>query len=159
MTKSRGLQKRRYWSETELELLKARRAPVYRWGAAALVLGVPGVALLFLVLARAGGSSTGAAKAAALLPDVSLAGLVGLAGQVLTVATLLAAGTAAAWTFGREFVDDAFPALFAVATPRRKCSGSTNRSSSSSVGGVPETVANPTAVSASMATVVAPEAI
>lgn len=102
----------------EFELLKARRAAVFRWGAVAVVVGVPGLATVFFVLARSGGRSAAVAKATALVTDDSLAGLLGLTGQVLTVAMLLTAGIAASWSFGREFVDDAVPALFALATPR-----------------------------------------
>jgi ABC-2 type transport system permease protein len=37
---------------------------------------------------------------------------------VLSVAILMTAGIAASWSFGREFIDDALPGLFAIATPR-----------------------------------------
>lgn len=103
----------------EFELLKARGAAVFHWGAVAVVVGVPGLATVFFVLARSGGRSAAVAKATARVTDDSLAGLLGLTGQVLTVAMLLTAGIAASWSFGREFVDDAVPALFALATPRR----------------------------------------
>lgn len=101
----------------EFELLKARRSAVFRWGCLGVVLGVPGITTLFVVLVARGGSSPAAAKAATLVTDVSAAGMVIVAGQVLTVAMLLSAGLAASWSFGREFVDDAVPALFAIATP------------------------------------------
>jgi ABC-2 type transport system permease protein len=107
----------------EFELLKAGRAPVFRWGAAAVVVGVPGITVVFFVLARSGGASPAVAKAMALLSDLSLAGLLAVAGQVLTVAVLMTAGIAASWSFGREFVDDAVPALFALATSRRSLAG------------------------------------
>src|SRR4051794_11825480 len=107
----------------ELELLKARRAPVFRWGAVAVVLGAPGLTVVFFVLARSGEASPAVAKAMALLADPGLAGLVAVAGQVLTVAVLMTAGIAASWSFGREFVDDAVPALFALATSRRSVAG------------------------------------
>jgi ABC-2 type transport system permease protein len=107
----------------EFELLKAGRAPVFRWGAVTVVLGVPGIPLVFFVLVRSGGASPAVAKAMALLTDPGLAGLVAVAGQVLTVAVLMTAGIAASWSFGREFVDDAVPALFAVATSRRSVAG------------------------------------
>jgi len=107
----------------EFELIKAGRAPVFRWGAASVVLGVPGISVLFFVLARSGRTSPAVAKAMTLLTDMSLAGLVGTAGQVLTVGMLMAAGIAASWSFGREFVDDAVPALFALATSRSSLVG------------------------------------
>jgi ABC-2 type transport system permease protein len=102
----------------EFELLKARRANVFRWGAVVVAVGVPAVSTLFFVLARLGGDAPAVAKARAMVDDFSLAGLVGVAGQVLTVSMLLTAGIAVSWSFGREFVDEALPALFALATPR-----------------------------------------
>lgn len=107
----------------EFELLKARRAGVFRWGALALLVGVPGLTTVFFQLARAGGGSPAAAKAAAMVTEFSLRGLVGTAGQVLSVAMLLSAGVAVSWSFGREFVDDAVPALFAIATSRASLAG------------------------------------
>lgn len=107
----------------EFELLKAGRAPVFRWGAAAVVLGVPGLTSVFFVLANSGAASPAVAKATTLLTDMSLAGLIAAAGQVLTVAMLMTAGIAASWSFGREFVDDAIPALFALATSRQSLAG------------------------------------
>ena len=102
----------------EFELLKAWRAPVFRWGAVAVTAGVPALCTLFFLLARSGGTSPGAVKAAALVTSPDLAGLVGMAGQVLSVAVLLTAGIATSWSFGREHVDGAITSLFATATPR-----------------------------------------
>ena len=102
----------------EFELLKARRAGVFRWGAVVVAVGVPALSTAFFELVRLGGDSPSAAKAATMITELSLAGLLGTAGQVLSVAILMTAGIAASWSFGREFVDDALPALFAIATPR-----------------------------------------
>ena len=102
----------------EFELLKARRASVFRWGAVVVAVGVPALSTAFFELVRLGGDSPSAAKAATMITELSLAGLLGTAGQVLSVAILMTAGIAASWSFGREFVDDALPALFAIATPR-----------------------------------------
>jgi ABC-2 type transport system permease protein len=102
----------------EFELLKARRSGVFRWGAIAVAVGVPLLATGFFLLARLDGGSSAAAKAQAMVTDDSLVGLVALGGQILSVAMLLTAGIAASWSFGREFVDDAAPALYAIATPR-----------------------------------------
>ena len=102
----------------EFELLKARRAAVFRWGAVAVSAGVPALCALFFLLAQSGDGSPGAAKAAAMVPALDLPGLVAMAGQVLSVAVLLTAGIATSWSFGREHVDGAFAALFATATPR-----------------------------------------
>ncbi len=102
----------------EFELVKARRSPVFRWGAAVVVIGVPALTVGFFQLARTGGRSSGAVKAAAMVPSFDAAGLLQLSGQVLSVAMLLVVGIAVSWSFGREFVDDAVPALFAIATTR-----------------------------------------
>lgn len=102
----------------EFELLKARRAAVFRWGAVAVGAGVPALCTLFFLLAQSGGGSPGAVKAAAMVPALDLAGLVTMAGQVLSVAVVLAVGIAVSWSFGREYVDGAVAALFATATPR-----------------------------------------
>jgi ABC-2 type transport system permease protein len=102
----------------EFELLKARRAGVFRWGALVAAVGVPALSTAFFELVRLGGDSPSAAKAATMITELSLAGLLATAGQVLSVAILMTAGIAASWSFGREFVDDALPALFAIATPR-----------------------------------------
>jgi ABC-2 type transport system permease protein len=102
----------------EFELLKARRAGVFRWGALVAAVGVPALSAAFFELVRLGGDSPSAAKAATMITELSLAGLLATAGQVLSVAILMTAGIAASWSFGREFVDDALPALFAIATPR-----------------------------------------
>jgi ABC-2 type transport system permease protein len=102
----------------EFELLKARRAGVFRWGALVVAVGVPVLCTAFFELVRLGGDSPSAAKAATMITELSLAGLLATAGQVLSVTILMTAGIAASWSFGREFVDDAMPALFAIATPR-----------------------------------------
>jgi len=102
----------------EFELLKARRASVFRWSALVAAVGVPALSTAFFQLVRLGGNSPSAAKAATMITELTLAGLLGTAGQVLSVAILMTAGIAASWSFGREFVDDALPALFAIATPR-----------------------------------------
>ena len=102
----------------EFELLKARRAGVFRWGAVVVAVGVPALSTAFFELVRLGGDSPSAAKAATMITDLSLAGLLGTAGQVLSVAILMTAGIAAVMEFRPEFVDDALPVLFAIATPR-----------------------------------------
>jgi len=103
---------------TEFELLKARRSPVFGAGAVVIMIAVPAIVVLFVQLARAGSDSVTAVKAAAMMTDVSVVGLVQMSGQVLSVATLAVVGIAASWSFGREFVDDAAPGLFAIATTR-----------------------------------------
>ena len=79
----------------EFELLKARRAGVFRWGAVVVAVGVPALCTGFFELVRLGGNSPSAAKAATMITDLTLAGLLGTAGQVLTVAILMTAGASA----------------------------------------------------------------
>jgi hypothetical protein len=55
-----------------------------------------------------------------MITELSLVGLLATARLVLSVAILMTAGIAASWSFGREFVDDALPALSAIATPGRR---------------------------------------
>ena len=55
-----------------------------------------------------------------MITELSLAGLLATAGQVLSVAILMVAGIAASWSFGREFVDDALPALLPSQHPARR---------------------------------------
>ena len=87
-------------------------------GALVVAVGVPALCMAFFELVWLGGDSPSAAKAATMITDLSLAGLLGAVGQVLSVAIVVTVGIAASWSFGREFVDDALPALFAIATPR-----------------------------------------
>jgi ABC-2 type transport system permease protein len=101
----------------EVELLKAHRAPVFRWGALAVVFGVPAVTAAFFWLADRDSASSAGAKASAMITDVSMSGYVGYCGQILTIALLLSGGIVASWSFGREFVDGTASGLFAVATP------------------------------------------
>ena len=112
----------------EFELLKARRAGVFRWGALVVAVGVPALCTAFFELVRLGGDSPSAAKAATMITDLSLAGLLAASGQVLSVAILMTVGIAASWSFGREFVDDALPALLPSRHPAHQ---SPPRSSSS----------------------------
>lgn len=103
---------------TEFELLKARRSPVFGAGAAVIMVAVPAIVVMFVQLARARNDSVTATKAAAMMTDISVVGLIQMSGQVLSVATLAVVGIAASWSFGREFVDDAASGLFAIATTR-----------------------------------------
>ena len=54
--------------------------------------GVPALSTAFFELVPQGGDSPSAAKAATMITDLSLAGLLGTAGQVLSVAILMTAG-------------------------------------------------------------------
>ena len=83
----------------EVEWLKARRAPVYRWAALAVVAGVPVLTAAFFWLAGLGMDSVAGAKARAVVTDLSLTGYLGYSGQILTVALLLGGGITMSWTF------------------------------------------------------------
>ena len=63
----------------EFELLKARRAGVFRWGAVVVAVGVPALSTGFFELVRLGGDSPSAAKAATMITELSLTGLLGTA--------------------------------------------------------------------------------
>ena len=102
------------------EALKLWRSPVARTGWLAIVLGVPALTAGLTTVARVGGDSQLAVKAAAMLPEPGWAGFLGVVGQVSSVAVLLAVGFVTSWCFGREFVDGTIGGLFAVAVPRRR---------------------------------------
>ncbi len=86
----------------EAELLKLARSTVARIATGTLVLVVPLLAVGLAAAAERGGDSTLALKVRPLVPDGGWDAVTGTTGQVLTVATLLAAGFVVSWTFGRE---------------------------------------------------------
>ena len=102
------------------EALKLRRSPVARTGWLTVVLGVPALTAALTAVARAGGDSQLAVKAAAMLTGTGLAGYLGIVGQVTTVAMLVTTGIVTAWCFGREFVDGTVAGLFAATVSRRR---------------------------------------
>ncbi|NCT91999.1 ABC transporter permease subunit [Cellulomonas sp. APG4] len=103
----------------EVEALKLRRSGAARIAALVLLLAVPGAAAGFLAAARMRGDSMLAAKVEGLVIGEGWTALLGLVGQLLSVAVLLAVGVVVAWSFGREHVDGTFGALFALPTARR----------------------------------------
>ncbi|WNB87268.1 ABC transporter permease [Cellulomonas sp. ATA003] len=104
----------------EVELLKLRRSVVARTGAVAVVGGVTALAAGFMALAGADSDSAVAAKVVPMLHGTGWVAYLGLVGQVLSVAVLLAVGVVTSWSFGREFVDGTFGSLFAGPTPRAR---------------------------------------
>lgn len=102
------------------EALKLWRSPVARTGWLAIVIGVPAMTAALTALARAGGDSQLAVKAAAMLPDLGWIGYLSVVGQVSSVAVMVTVGIVTSWCFGREFVDGTIGGLFAVAVTRRR---------------------------------------
>ena len=104
-----------------IELTKFRRSRV-AWLTSGLIVLVTPVATIGLVaLARSGNvSGPSAEKFAPLARGTVTEAHLALAGQVLTVSTVLAAGFVYAWLFGREFTDDTIGSLFAVAVSLRE---------------------------------------
>lgn len=103
----------------EVEALKLWRATAARVAALAVVLGVPAVTTGFIAAAGAYPDSPMAMKVAPMLVGEGWAAQLGMAGQMLSVGLLLAAGVVVSWSYGREHTDGTFGALFAVAVPRR----------------------------------------
>jgi ABC-2 type transport system permease protein len=101
----------------EVEMLKLRRSAVGRTGGAVVVVGVAALAAGFMAVARLGGDSQIAAKVESLVQGTGWPAYLSMVGQILSVATLLSVGIVTSWTFGREFVDGTFGALFATPTP------------------------------------------
>jgi ABC-2 type transport system permease protein len=102
-----------------VEGLKLRRATVARVAAITLVVVAPAMGAGFLAAARADLDGPLAAKIAPMLQGVGWDGLMGFVGQILSIGVLLAVGIVTAWSYGREFTDGTFGALFALPTPRR----------------------------------------
>ena len=103
-----------------VEGLKLRRATAPRVAALAVVVMAPALSAGFLAAVRADVEGPVAAKIAPMVTDTGWAGLMGLVGQMLSIGMLLAAGVVTAWSFGREFTDGTFGALFALPTSRRE---------------------------------------
>lgn len=103
------------------EFAKFRRSRV-AWLTTALIVLVTPAASVGLVAAARSGSMTGpsAAKFAPLLEGTATAAHLSLAGQVLTVSAVLAAGFVHAWLFGREFADHTIGSLFGLPVSLRE---------------------------------------
>jgi ABC-2 type transport system permease protein len=101
-----------------VELLKLVRSTVVRVATAALVLGVPALAVGLAAAARLGGDSTLALKARPMVPGEGWDAVTGAAGQVLAVAALLATGFVVSRTFGRELTEGTVEPLLMSRTSR-----------------------------------------
>ncbi len=102
-----------------VEDLKLRRATAPRVAALAVGLGAPAFAAAATAAVRADLEGPFVAKMAPMLTGTGWAALLGLVGELLSVGLLLAVGVVVSWSFGREFTDGTFGALFALPTPRR----------------------------------------
>lgn len=100
-----------------VELLKLRRSAAARVAAGTIALAVPLLALGFVTAATQGGDSQLAVKVRPLLPGEGWIGLLGITGQVLTVALLLSTAFVVSWTFGREFADGTVEGLLLAGPP------------------------------------------
>lgn len=102
-----------------VETLKLRRATAPRVAALAVVVFAPALGAGLLAAARVDLDGPFAAKIAPMVQGLGWDGLTGFVGQILSVGMLLAVGIVTAWSYGREFTDGTFGALFALPTPRR----------------------------------------
>ncbi|CAM3418108.1 hypothetical protein [Isoptericola cucumis] len=102
-----------------VEVLAWRRSTVQRVATPLLVLLVPLAAVGLTALARSGAvDGAGAPKLAAYATGDPATTHLGVAGQVLAVAALMAGGFAAAAVFGQPLADGRAGAYFGLATPR-----------------------------------------
>lgn len=102
-----------------VETLAWRRSAVQRIATPLLVLLVPLAAVGLVALARSGAVvGAGAAKLAAYVAGDAATTQLVAAGQVLSVAALMATGFAAAAAFGQPLADGRAGAYFGLATPR-----------------------------------------
>ena len=107
----------------EVELLKLRRSTAARAAALVVAVGVPGLSAGFTAVGLAGGDSQMAVKVRPMLVGEGWAAYLGMVGQVMSIAMLLAAGVLVSWSFGREHADGTFGSLFAIRTPRHHIAG------------------------------------
>ena len=101
------------------ESLKLRRSRVILTISLLLTLAVPAMSYGLFWVAIEGGFGPLAAKSSGLIVGEGWEGYLSAAGQITAVAGFLAVGVATAWVFGREFVDNTFPSLYGLASPRR----------------------------------------
>lgn len=100
----------------DVEALKLRRSAVARTAAVVVVLGTVALSAVFTAVARADGDSQMALKVRPMLQGTGWVAYLGMLGQVMSVAVLLAAGVVVAWTVGREFVEGTVTGLLATPT-------------------------------------------
>jgi ABC-2 type transport system permease protein len=100
----------------DVEALKLRRSAVARTCALALVLGTTVLTAAFTAVGLGGGDSQMALKVRPMLRGTGWEAYLGMLGQILSVATLLAVGVVVAWTVGREFTDGTIASLQSLPT-------------------------------------------
>jgi ABC-2 type transport system permease protein len=101
-----------------IEWLKLRRSGVVLVATAVLAGLLPAVAAAFMAAYIHGGDSQLAAKVSALVDGRTWADYLALVGQLSSMGVLLAVGTVACWTYGREFSDGTIVGLFALPVSR-----------------------------------------
>ncbi|MGV8967495.1 MAG: ABC transporter permease [Cellulomonas sp.] len=109
----------RWGPALEVEALKLRRATAARVAGTGVVVGVPAMAAGFVAVARSGSSGQLAVKVRPMLLGSGWEAYLGAIAQVLSIAVFLAVGLVVCWSFGREFTDGTFGALFALPTSLR----------------------------------------
>ena len=101
------------------ESLKLRRSRVISTISALVILVVPAMAYGLFWVATNGGFGPLAAKSSGLIVGEGWQGYLSAAGQISAASVFLAVGVAAAWIFGREYVDHTFPSMFGLSVSRR----------------------------------------
>ncbi|MDJ0376651.1 ABC transporter permease [Cryobacterium sp. PH31-L1] len=107
-------------AELEFEACKFLRAPTVRVISALLGAVVPALAAALTVAATSDSVTPIALKASAMVIGTGWNGYLSTVGMVLSVAVLLGVGFVLSWSFGREFTDHTFSALFALPVSRRR---------------------------------------
>lgn len=104
-----------------VEFLKLRRSSVVLSATALIVLLIPAMCVgLVAVAAQDVGVGAAALKARAMVVGEGWDAYLGLVAQMGAVSMFIGPGVVVAWSFGREYADRTFPALFAL--PVSRCS-------------------------------------
>ena len=99
-----------------VEALKLTRAPAARVATVVLVLVIPAVCAGMVLVARSGSDGALALKVRPMLIGTGWAAYLGLLGELMSVAALIAVGFVLSWVVGREFTDGTVGALLALPT-------------------------------------------
>ncbi|CAM3103174.1 ABC transporter permease [Stackebrandtia soli] len=100
------------------EWLKLRRSTVMWAATAVLAVAVPLLSAGLMAAARSDSDGQLAVKARTMVIGSGWSAHFAVAGQVLSVATLVVIGIVCCWIFGREFTDDTIGALSSLAVSR-----------------------------------------
>ncbi|MCV2392978.1 ABC transporter permease [Actinotalea sp. M2MS4P-6] len=101
----------------EVEGLKLVRSPAAQVSGAVLALVIPLAAAGMMWAARSGGDSPMALKVRPMIIGTGWAAYLGMLGELMSVAALLAIGVVLSWVVGREFTDRTVGSLLALPTP------------------------------------------